>query len=137
LGAVDEPPVKRPVTAEEAPPPGGAYSQAIQVGGFVFVSGQTPRDRERNIIDGSFKDQVRQVIENLEAVARAAGSTLADAVSVRVYLKDWGQFDEMDAVYREMFPEPRPARTTIQSNLPVDVEIEAIFWKANSGREVT
>jgi 2-iminobutanoate/2-iminopropanoate deaminase len=129
--------VKVQVRTDDAPPPGGAYSQGIRLGGFVFLSGQTPRDRDRKIVDGSFPDQVRQAIENLAAVARAAGSSLADAVSVRVYLKDWGRFDEMDAVYRDMFPEPRPARTTIQSDLPVEFEIEAMLWTGGNAASDT
>jgi reactive intermediate/imine deaminase len=135
-GGVDaraRPVVKEQITTSEAPPPGGAYSQAIRMGGLVFLSGQTPRDLDREVIDGTFQDQVRRAIENLAAVAKAAGASLADAVSVRAYLRDWDGFAEMDAVYREMFPEPRPARTTIQSNLPVEFEIEAMLWVGGNG----
>lgn len=130
-GMVDtgaRPIVKQQIATSEAPPPGGAYSQGIRVGGFIFLSGQTPRDLERGVIDGTFQDQVRRAIENLAAVARAAGGSLADAVSVRTYIREWDRFAEMDTVYRDMFPEPRPARTTVQSDLPVEFEIEAVLW---------
>jgi reactive intermediate/imine deaminase len=127
------PVVKEQITTSEAPPPGGAYSQGIRMGGFVFLSGQTPRGLDREVIDGTFEDQVRRAIENLAAVAKAAGASLADAVSVRAYLRDWERFAEMDAVYRDMFPEPRPARTTIQSNLPVEFEIEAMLLVGGNG----
>jgi 2-iminobutanoate/2-iminopropanoate deaminase len=124
---------KEQISTSEAPPPGGAYSQGIRTGGFVFLSGQTPRDLDREVIEGTFQDQVRKAIENLAAVARAAGGSLADAVSVRAYLREWDRFAEMDAVYRDMFPEPRPARTTVQSNLPVEFEIEAMLWVGGNG----
>jgi reactive intermediate/imine deaminase len=122
------PPGKTAVRTGNAPPPGGAYSQAIRAGEFVFLSGQTPRDLNRQVIEGTFEDQVRKTIENLAAVAEAAGSSLADAVNVRVYLRDWGKFPQMDKVFREMFPEPRPSRTALVSDLPVEIEIEAVLW---------
>jgi 2-iminobutanoate/2-iminopropanoate deaminase len=122
---------KLQVKTTDAPPPGGSYSQAIKCNGMIFVSGQTPRDLERAIVPGPFSKQARKTLENLRTVVEAAGATLADAVTVTVYLSDFALFDEMDAVYREFFPEPRPARTTIQSDIPVPIEIEAIL----SGRE--
>jgi 2-iminobutanoate/2-iminopropanoate deaminase len=125
--------VKTAVRTANAPPPGGAYSQAIRAGDFVFLSGQTPRDLNRQVIGGTFEDQVRKVIENLAAVAEAAGSSLADAVNVRVYLRDWGKFAEMDKVFRDMFPEPRPSRTALVSDLPVEIEIEAVLWTGGNG----
>ena len=74
-------------------------------------------------------EQVRQVLANLDAVARAAGGSLAAAVRVGMYISDMRHFEEMDAAYREAFPEPRPARTTIQSDLVgFDVEGDAIIW---------
>ena len=125
--------VKTAVRTGSAPPPGGAYSQAIRAGEFIFLSGQTPRDLNRQIIEGTFEDQVRKVIENLATVAEAAGSSLADAVNVRVYLRDWGTFPQMDKVFREMFPEPRPSRTALVSDLPVEIEIEAVLWTGGDG----
>jgi 2-iminobutanoate/2-iminopropanoate deaminase len=94
---------------------------------MVFVSGQTPRDLSREIVQGSFREQARQTFENVRSVAEAAGVTLADAVRVSVYLRDMTSFDEMDAIYAEYFPEPRPARTTIQSNIPVAIEVDVIL----------
>jgi len=122
------PGAKAAVRTDKAPPPGGAYSQGIRAGDFVFLSGQTPRDLNRQVIEGTFEDQVRKVIENLAAVAEAAGSSLADAVNVRVYLRDWDTFPLMDKVFKDMFPEPRPSRTTLVSDLPVEIEIEAVLW---------
>jgi 2-iminobutanoate/2-iminopropanoate deaminase len=118
---------KAAIQTSHAPPPGGAYSQAITCNGLIFVSGQTPRDLSRAIVPGPFPKQVRKTLENLQTVVEAAGGTLAGALSVTVYLKDFASFDEMDSVYRDFFPEPRPARTTIQSDIPVPIEIDAIF----------
>lgn len=116
------------IQAGGCPAPTGSYSQGIAAGGFLFLSGQGPFDSDGNLVDGSFEAQVRQVLANLAAVAAEAGRTLDDAVRVGVYLHDMDDFDEMDAVYREAFREPRPARTTIQTPLPgFCIEIDAVI----------
>ncbi len=109
---------KQPITSTSAPQPSGAYSQGIAAGGFVFLSGQGPFTPEGEIPDGGFGAQARQTLANLAAVAAAAGGSLDDAVRVGVYLHDLADFPEMNAIYRETFPEPLPARTTIQTPLP-------------------
>ena len=117
------------ILSPEAPPPSGGYSQGIRAGGFLFLSGQGPYDEGGHRVGESIADQVRQVLANLDAVARAAGGSLKDAVRVGIYISDMKHFDEMDGVYREAFREPRPARTTIQSDLVgFDVEGDAIIW---------
>ena len=118
---------KRAVVANDAPPPGGAYSQAIRWESLLFVSGQTPRDLERRNIDGPFRRQAEQTYANLEAVAKAGGSTMTDALKVTVYLRDQANVSEANDVFAEIFPEPRPARTTIVCDLPVSIEIDAVF----------
>jgi 2-iminobutanoate/2-iminopropanoate deaminase len=118
-----------PVLSREAPPPSGGYSQAIRAGEFLFLSGQGPFSADGTRVGETVAEQVRQVLKNLDAVASAAGGSLANAVRVGMYLSDMRHFDEMDAVYRELFPEPRPARTTIQSDLVgFDVEGDAVVW---------
>jgi 2-iminobutanoate/2-iminopropanoate deaminase len=120
---------REPVLSNEAPPPSGGYSQGIRAGGLLFLSGQGPYDTSGARAGGSVAEQVRQVLANLDAVARAAGGSLANAVRVGMYISDMKHFDEMDAAYREFFPEPRPARTTIQSDLVgFDVEGDAVIW---------
>jgi 2-iminobutanoate/2-iminopropanoate deaminase len=114
----------RPVSSTDAPAPSGGYSQGIAAGGLLFLSGQGPFDSAGQLVGESVEQQVRQVFANLQAVAAAAGATLENAVRVGVYLSDLAHFDEMDRVYREIFLEPRPARTTIQTDL-VDFVIEA------------
>jgi reactive intermediate/imine deaminase len=109
---------KRQIESSNAPAPSGAYSQGIVAGGFMFLSGQGPYDADGQLVNATFEAEVKQVFANLAAVAAEAGKTLADAVRVGVYLHDMATFDEMDAIYRDTFPEPRPARTTIETPLP-------------------
>ena len=118
---------RAPVLSTEAPAPSGGYSQGIVSGGFLFLAGQGPYDAAGNRVGESIAEQVRQVLANLDAVARAAGGSLRDAVRVGMYVSDLAHFDEMDAEYRRFFSDPMPARTTIQSALVgFDVEGDAI-----------
>jgi reactive intermediate/imine deaminase len=120
---------RTPVLAEAAPSPSGGYSQAIRAGEFLFLSGQGPYDAAGERVGASVAEQVRQVLQNLDAVARAAGGSLNDAVRVGMYISDLRHFDEMDAEYRTFFDDPMPARTTIQSDLvDFDVEGDAVVW---------
>jgi len=117
------------VTSADAPPQSGSYSQAVRAAGLLFLSGQAPFDSDGRLVGGTVSDQVRQTLANLDAVARAGGSSLADAVRVGVYLSDLAHFAEMDAAYRAFFGADAvlPARTTIQSDLiGFDVEIDAV-----------
>jgi 2-iminobutanoate/2-iminopropanoate deaminase len=120
---------RRRITAGDAPPQSGGYSQGIEVNGLLFLSGQAPLDAAGEFVGGSVADQVRRTLQNLEAVAQAAGTSLARAARVGVYLRDLADFGEMDAAYREFFAPNTvlPARTTIQSDLVgFDVEIDAV-----------
>ncbi len=117
------------VKTEEAPPPGGAYSQAIVAGSLVFIAGQGPFEAPSGSkVEGPFADQARQTFRNLAAVAKAAGGSLDHAVRVGVFLRDMGDFAAMNEIFGEFFPEPFPARTTVQSNLPgFSIEVDAIL----------
>ena len=120
---------RTPVLAEAAPAPSGGYSQGIRAGDFLFLSGQGPFDAAGERAGAGVAEQVRQVLQNLDAVARAAGGSLNDAVRVGMYISDMRHFDEMDAEYRAFFDDPMPARTTIQSDLVgFDVEGDAVVW---------
>ena len=120
--------MKRPISTDSAPAPGGAYSQAIAAGNLVFLAGQGPFAPSGDKVDGPFAEQARQTFENLAAVAAAAGGSLADALRVGVYLRDMDNFATMNEIYREFFPEPLPARTTIQSDLPgFEIEVDAVL----------
>jgi reactive intermediate/imine deaminase len=114
----------RAITTDGAPAASGGYSQGIVAEPFLFLSGQGPYDPQGELVNSTIEAQVRQVFANLQAVAEAAGTSLAKTVRVGVYLSDLAHFETMDRVYREIFPEPRPARTTIQSDI-VDFDIEA------------
>ena len=114
---------RRPVLSPEAPPPSGGYSQGIVAGDLLYLSGQGPYDASGARVGTTVAEQVRQVLANLDAVARAAGGSLQDAVRVGMYISDLAHFHEMDEEYRRFFAEPRPARTTIQSDL-VDFDVE-------------
>jgi 2-iminobutanoate/2-iminopropanoate deaminase len=120
---------RTPVRSQEAPPPSGGYSQGIVVGELLFLAGQGPYDSSGNRAGETVSEQVRRVLENLDAVARAAGGSLHDAVRVGMYISDMAHFDEMDAEYRRFFSDPMPARTTVQSDLVgFDVEGDAVVW---------
>lgn len=118
----------RQISTQSAPPPGGAYSQAIAAGNLVFLAGQGPFKPSGERVNGSFEDEARQTFSNLAAVAEAAGGSLADAVRVGVFLRDMDNFASMNDIYREFFPAPWPARTTVQSDLPgFEIEVDAVL----------
>jgi reactive intermediate/imine deaminase len=120
---------KRIVSTGGAPAPSGAYSQAVGAAGeLVFLAGQGPFRPDGTKTEGAFDEEARQTFANLAAVAEAAGASLADAVRVGVFLREMSNFDAMDAIYREFFPAPRPARTTVQSDLPgFEIEVDAVL----------
>ena len=114
--------------SDEAPKAGGPYSHAVRAGGTVYLAGQTPFHPQTGEQPDSFEEQARQTFRNLEAAARAAGASLADAVRIGVYLRDMADFPVLNTVYEEFVPAPFPARTTIQSDLPgFAVEIDAVL----------
>jgi 2-iminobutanoate/2-iminopropanoate deaminase len=123
---------KTAVRTEEAPAPfqGAPYSQAIQSGGFVFVSGQLAlRPDHAEIVGDSIQEQTEQVFANLRTILEAAGSGLDRLVKTTVYLTDLGDFAGMNEVYARHVGDVPPARATIEiSSLPsgAKVEIEAI-----------
>ena len=122
----------RKIETSGAPKAIGPYSQAVMIENFLFVSGQIGKDPKTNkISDSTIQGQTRQVLENIEAILKAAGLSLADVVKTDVFLMDMGQFQEMNAVYEQRFTQPvKPARATVQvSRLPSEgalVEISCI-----------
>lgn len=118
------------IRAPDAPAPKGAYSQAIRSGDLVFISGQGPIDPETGeITGGTIEEQTERTIRNVEAIARAAGGSLADVVKVSAFLASIDDFAGYNAVYERMFPAtPRPARTTVGAALVgIRVEIDAVL----------
>jgi 2-iminobutanoate/2-iminopropanoate deaminase len=118
------------IETTEAPRPIGPYSQAIRAGGFVFVSGQIPvRPDTGFVVEGDISAQTHQVMKNLAAVLKAAGSGLDRVVKTTVFLSNLDDFSGFNRVYEEYFGEAKPARATVQVvRLPKEVllEIEAI-----------
>ncbi|MGS1104618.1 RidA family protein [Achromobacter anxifer] len=124
--------IRKAYSSESTPPPAGTYSVAMQAGSLVFLSGQTPRDRD-NVRHGDkpFAVQARMALDNLEAAANAAGASLCDAVKVGVFLRDMAHAQEFDAIYASYVGEPPPARTLIQSGFSAfDIEVDAILVRS-------
>jgi reactive intermediate/imine deaminase len=122
------------IETEQAPAAIGPYSQAIRAGSTVYLSGQIPLDpRTQEMVGDDFGDQARRVLENVGAVAEAAGGSLRDIVKLTVYLTDLGKFSEVNEIMRDYFAEPYPARAAIGvSALPrgAQIEIDAIIMLA-------
>ena len=109
-----------------APKAIGPYSQAVAAGGTVYLSGQVGLDPATGeLVKGGIEAEARRVFSNLAAVAEAAGSSLAAAVRITVYLADFGTFATVNKIMQEYFSEPYPARVTIgAASLPRGAAIE-------------
>ena len=118
--------MKKPISTNKAPSAIGPYSQAIQWGDVVFISGQVafiPSTGELN--NNTFENEVNQVIDNLDAICKEAGGSLDHILKLSIFLTDLSNFDTVNNVMKERFSEPFPARSTIEvSRLPKDVDIE-------------
>jgi 2-iminobutanoate/2-iminopropanoate deaminase len=110
--------------------PGGAYSQGLRAGDFIFVSGQGPIDPATGkVVGDNIEEQTARTIENIKAILEAGGASLADVVKVSAHLTDLSLFDRYNKVYATYFPDPKPARTTVGSQLKgIMVEIDAIAY---------
>jgi 2-iminobutanoate/2-iminopropanoate deaminase len=118
--------VKKKISTDKAPQAIGPYSQAIQLGSLLFVSGQIPIDpKTANLVPGDIEAQTRQVMENLKAIVTAAGMTLADALKATCFLKNMGDFAKFNGIYAGYFGDTPPARETVEvARLPRDVLVE-------------
>lgn len=96
----------------EGAKPGGNYSPGILVDGTLYISGQGGEDASGNV-PKNFEDEVKQALQNVNTVLKAAGMTSDDVVSVQVYLADASLFQRMNGVYTTFFKDPRPTRTTV------------------------
>ena len=114
------------VQTDKAPAAIGPYSQAVKAGGFVFLSGQVALDpASGQVVEGDVRTQTERVLQNLEAVLAAAGSSLAAVVKATVFLTDMNDFAAMNEVYGRFFSSDPPARATVQAaRLPKDVQVE-------------
>ena len=118
------------VSLPDAPPPKGPYSPAVRAGGFVYVSGQTPRDPITGALVGDdVATQTRQTLSNVQRLLEAAGATLKDVIGVTIYLADVDDWGTMNTIYTQFFSSPYPSRTAVGSELrDILVEISAIAY---------
>ena len=119
--------------SNNAPEPIGPYSQAVEINGFIFTSGQIAINPQTgDIISHDIEEQTRQVIKNMQAVLQAGNSSLDKIVKTTIFLSDMNNFAQVNRIYGEYFNESKPARSTIEvSRLPKNalIEIECIASK--------
>lgn len=124
--------MKKYIHSDNAPAAVGPYSQAVDLNGTVFVSGQLPINPATGTMPQGVKEQTRQALENISAILQAAGLTLADVVKTTVMLADIADFADMNAAYAEYFTDSKPARVCFQAAaLPKNtrLEIDAVAGK--------
>jgi reactive intermediate/imine deaminase len=114
------------IHTDKAPQAIGTYSQAVKVGDVVYLSGQIPLVPETmDVVEGDFSVQVRQVFDNLTAVAEAAGGQLQDVAKLNIFLTDLSYFATVNEIMAEYFTQPYPARAAIGvASLPKGVPVE-------------
>lgn len=123
---------RQTIHTSHAPQAIGTYSQAVRAGDTVYLSGQIPLDpATMQLVSGEIEAEIRQVFENLKAVAEAAGGSLANAVKVNVFLTDLGHFAKVNEVMATYCTQPYPARAAVGvAQLPrgARVEIECVLY---------
>ena len=121
---------KKVIQTEKAPKAIGPYSQAIQAGDFLFLSGQIPLDPVTGeLVKGDIRQHTERVLKNLNVILESQKLSMGNVAKVTIFLKDMGDFSQVNEVYATYFPSSPPARSTVEvSRLPrdVDIEIEAI-----------
>jgi 2-iminobutanoate/2-iminopropanoate deaminase len=124
---------KKIIRTDNAPAPIGPYSQAVQFGNTIYISGQIPLDPQTgNLVQDSIQAETHQVMKNLKAILETAGMDFSNVIKTSIFLMDMGQFGQVNEVYGSYFGEGAPARETVQvSGLPkgVNVEISMIAGK--------
>jgi 2-iminobutanoate/2-iminopropanoate deaminase len=120
--------MRKVIRTSNAPQPLGVYSQAVVANGFIFVAGQGSINPQTNQMElGDIRSETRRVLQNIQAILEAAGSSLHNAVRMGVFLADMNDFQAMNEVFHEFFPVDPPARTTVGCALPkIKVEIDCI-----------
>jgi len=125
--------MKKIIFTENAPRAIGPYSQAVEINGMLFVSGQVPIDPATGkIVEGGIKEQTEQVLKNVGAILKAAGYTFNDVIKSTCLLSDMAHFTEMNEIYGACYPENSPARAAYGvARLPLGamIEIETIAAK--------
>ena len=118
--------IKEVINTKGAPKTIGIYSQGIRAENFIYTSGQIPLDpKTGNLVTGNIKDEIRQVLDNLDAVLHVGGGDLKSAVKLTVFVTDLDFFSDVNEVFEEYFSKNPPARSAVQvSALPMGVRIE-------------
>jgi reactive intermediate/imine deaminase len=114
------------INTDQAPQAIGTYSQAVRAGDTVYLSGQIPLQPDTmTLVTSDITDQIRQVFDNLQAVAQAAGGTLADIVKLNIYLTDLEHFAAVNRIMADYIAEPYPARAAVGvAALPKGAQVE-------------
>ena len=124
--------MKKKIETDNAPKAIGTYSQAIEAGNTIYLSGQIPLDpKTMELVEGN-ENQIRQVFKNIQAVCESSEVSLNEIVKLNVYLSDLSVFSLVNEIMKERFSEPYPARAAIQvAKLPLDslIEVEGIIVK--------
>ena len=117
---------KKVIQTNKAPQAIGPYSQASQAGDFLFLSGQIPLDpKTGELAKGDIREQTKQVLENIKGVLESQKLGMGNVVKATIFLKDIGNFNQVNEVYATYFPSSPPARSTVEvSKLPRNTEIE-------------
>lgn len=118
--------MKKVINSAQAPAPIGPYSQAIQAGNTLYVSGQIPLDAASGeLVQGSIEEETHQVMKNLSAILQEAGGDFSKVVKCSIFVKNMGDFAKINGVYGEYFQDTPPARETVEvSALPKGVNVE-------------
>jgi 2-iminobutanoate/2-iminopropanoate deaminase len=125
--------MKRIIETSKAPKAVGPYSQAVEINGTLYISGQVPLDpNTMKVVDGNIKEQTLQVMKNIGSILEAAGYSYSDVIKSTCFLSDINDFSSMNEVYGSFYPENSPARSAFAvKDLPLGVliEIETIAAK--------
>lgn len=120
---------KKQIATDKAPNPAGPYSQGLRVGDFIYVAGQGPADPITGQVADNIEEQTARTLENVKAILEAGGAGMADVVKVTAHLSDLSLFSRYNSVYVKYFPDPKPVRTTVGSQLlNIMVEIDVVAY---------
>ncbi len=116
---------KKQISTNNAPRATHILSQAIESNGLIFVAGQIHNKADGSVVEGSVKDKMAQIMQNISEILKAAGANLGDVVKVTVYVTDMKQMPELNEEYPKYFNEPYPAREAVGvKELPLGATIE-------------
>lgn len=124
--------MKKQIHSDKAPAAIGPYSQAVEIGNTLYVSGQIPVNQETGEVSDEIAEQAKQSMQNIKYIVEEAGYQMNDIAKCTIFLTDLGDFGVVNEVYGSFFSEPYPTRATVQvAALPkgVNVEIDAIAYK--------